>query len=166
MKKLILILFTSVLLVSCNSESKEKTSTNVDPMSGFMVGNDSKSDAMLQFTKAYEDNNIATVKSIFTEDAVFNVNDTKLTFEEVNAGFSAGHDFFDNIKHSDFDVSTMYYNDGNVFTNYWYTWTATSKKTGNELTLKGYCWFKWENDKVVEVYNAFDPTAYNAEMSN
>ena len=94
MKKLILILFTSVLLVSCNSESKEKTSTNVDPMSGFMVGNDSKSDAMLQFTKAYEDNNIATVKSIFTEDAVFNVNDTKLTFEEVKAGFSAGHDLF------------------------------------------------------------------------
>ena len=23
-----------------------------------------------------------------------------------------------------------------------------------------------ENDKVIEVYNAFDPTAYNAAMSN
>ena len=40
------------------------------------------------------------------------------------------------------------------------------KKTGEVLSLKGYCWFKWEDDKVVEVYNAFDPTAYNAVMSN
>ena len=84
----------AVWTVSCNTETKEKTSNNDDPKSGFMFGNDSKSDAMLQFTKAYEDNNIATVKSIFTEDAVFNVNDTKLTFEEVKAGFSAGHDLF------------------------------------------------------------------------
>jgi hypothetical protein len=89
-----------------------------------------------------------------------------LTFDEVNEGFSNGHNFFDNIKHSDADVSTMYYNDGQIFTNYWYTWSAVSKKTNNEIILKGYCWFKWENDKVVEVYNAFDPTAYNAEMAN
>jgi hypothetical protein len=60
----------------------------------------------------------------------------------------------------------MYYNDGAIFTNYWYTWTATSKKTNEVLNLKGYCWFKWENDKVIEVYNAFDPTAYNTFMSN
>ena len=60
----------------------------------------------------------------------------------------------------------MYYNDGQIFTNYWYTWSATSKMTNNEITLKGYCWFKWEDDKVVEVYNAFDPTAYNAEITN
>ena len=76
------------------------------------------------------------------------------------------NNFFDNIKHSDADVSTMYYNDGQIFTNYWYTWSAVSKKTNNEIIIKGYCWFKWENDKVVEVYNAFDPTAYNAEMAN
>ena len=44
--------------------------------------------------------------------------------------------------------------------------SATSKKNKTELTLRGYCWFKWEDDKVIEVYNAFDPTAYSAEMSN
>ena len=166
MKKIIPILFVTVLLISCSTESKVKTVNNDDPMSGVMVGKDSKSDAMMQFTKAYEDNNIISAKSIFSDSVVFNVNDTKMTFDEVNEGFSAGHDYFDNIKHSDVHDSTMYYNDGNIFTNYWYTWTAKSKKTSNELTLRGYCWFKWENDKVVEVYNAFDPTGYNQEMSN
>ena len=163
MKKIILLLFVSTLLISC--DNNKNTVDNSDPMSGVIVGNDEKSKAMLQFTQAYQDNNIATVKSLFTEDVVFNVNDTKMSFDQVNAGFSSGHDFFDNIKHTEFNVSTMYYNDGKIFTNYWYTWTATSKKTNNEITLKGYSWFKWENDKVVEVYNAFDPTAYNAEMA-
>jgi hypothetical protein len=166
MKKIFLFVFATSLLFSCERDNKKSDAKNNDPMSGIMVEKDAKSDAMLQFTKAYQDNNISSVESIFTEDAVFNVNDTKMNFDEVNAGFSSGHNFFTNIKHSEFNVSTMYYNDGQIFTNYWYTWTATSKKTNNELTLRGYCWFRWENDKVVEVYNAFDPTAYNAEMSN
>ena len=166
MKKIILFVFVTSLLIACETENKKSITENNDPMSGIMVGNDAKSDAMLQFTKAYQDNNISSTKSIFSEDAVFNVNDTKMTFDQANEGFSSGHTYFDNIKHSEFDVSTMYYNDGEIFTNYWYTWTATSKKTNKELTLRGYCWFKWENDKVVEVYNAFDPTAYNAEISD
>ena len=166
MKKIILFLTVTSFLISCNSIDKTNSSDKTDPMSGYMVGNDEKSDAMLNFTKAYQNNDIGSVKSIFSENVIFHINDTDLTFDEVNEGFSSGHNFFDNIKHSDADVSTMYYNDGQIFTNYWYTWSAVSKKTNNEIILKGYCWFKWENDKVVEVYNAFDPTAYNAEMAN
>ena len=124
MKKLLLV-FATCFLFSCATDNEKKNSEKSDPMSGIMVGNDSKSDAMLRFTKAYEENNISSVKSIFTEDAVFNVNDTKMSFDEVNAGFSSGHNFFDDIKHTEINVSTMYYNDGKIFTNYWYTWTAT-----------------------------------------
>ena len=165
MKKIFLFLLVSILMISCDTTVKIQTDMN-DPMSGYMVGNDEKSNAMIQFTKAYQENNISNTKSIFADDVVFNVNDAKMTFDEVNEGFSLGHTYFDNIKHSDVHVATMYYNDGNVFTNYWYTWTATSKKNKTELTLRGYCWFKWEDDKVIEVYNAFDPTAYSVEMSN
>jgi len=165
MKKIFLLLFVSITMVSCDTNTKNQNDTS-DPMSGYMVGNDAKSDAMVKFTKAYQENNISSVKSIFSEDAVFHINDADVSFDDVNQAFSSGHEYFDNIQHSDYDVSTMYYNDGKIFTNYWYTWSATSKKTGEVLSLKGYCWFKWEDDKVVEVYNAFDPTAYNAAMSN
>ena len=34
-----------------------------------------------------------------------------------------------------------------------------------ELVVRGYAWFRWKDDKVFETYNAFDPTAYNAGMT-
>ena len=37
--------------------------------------------------------------------------------------------------------------------------------SGEVLKVKGCGWFKWENGKSVEAYNAFDPTAYNAVMA-
>ena len=39
------------------------------------------------------------------------------------------------------------------------------KSSGETLELRGYGWFQWEDGKVIEAYNAFDPTAYNAIMS-
>ena len=59
----------------------------------------------------------------------------------------------------------MYYNDNKIYTNVWYKWSGTSKKSGETIEAKGYAWFRWENGKAVEAYNAFDPTAYNAAMS-
>ena len=165
MKKIILFLFATSLIVSCDNDSKKHNSDKSDPMSGYMIGNDVKSDAMLQFTKAYQDNDISSVKTIFSDDAIFHVNDTQMTFDQVNEGFSAGHNYFDNIKHSEFDVATMYYNDDKIYTNVWYEWSGTSKKSGETIEAKGYAWFRWENGKAVEVYNAFDPTTYNAAMS-
>ena len=65
MKKIYLFLFITTLFISCDTTSKNKTDKN-DPMSGYMVGNDEKSDAMVKFTKAYQDNNLASVKTMFT----------------------------------------------------------------------------------------------------
>ena len=31
---------------------------------------------------------------------------------------------------------------------------------------RGYAWFKWDGLKVVEAYNAFDPTEYNKAFSD
>ena len=109
------------MLISCDSQQKNVNSDTNDPMSGYMVGNDDKSNAMVLFTKAYQDNDIESARTIFSDDVIFHINDSDLTFDQVKEGFSAGHDYFDNIRHSEYDVSTMYYNDGKIFTNYWYT---------------------------------------------
>ena len=96
------------------------------------------------------------------------VNDADLTFSEMAAGFSSGHNYFDNIRHEDRDAFTMHYKKGDIagsiFTHYWYTWKAISKKTGEEISLRGYAWMKWRGDKVEAIYNAFDPTLYNAQI--
>ena len=70
-----------------------------------------------------------------------------------------GH--FDDVKNIDRATTTMFYNNGEIYTNYWYTWNGTNKKTGELLSIRGHAWFKWDGLKVVESYNAFDPSEYN-----
>jgi hypothetical protein len=118
-----------------------------------------------KFMKAYADNDMESTKDIFSEDAVYYVNDVSLSVSELIAAFGEGHTYYDDIAHSDVYTATMYYNDGNIYTNVWYNWSGVLKSNGEALSLKGYAWFKWKDGKAVEAYNAFDPTAYNAAIA-
>ena len=151
------ILLLMVFTIACGTEDTSE-------WSGKIVQNDRKSEIVLEFQKAYRDNNLSSVKSHFSENAVISVNDSKLSFDELNAGFSDGHNHFNNIAHSNVTVTTMYYNNGEVYTNLWYDWSGVSKATDETLVIRGYATFKWEEDKIVEAYNAFDPTLYNKQL--
>ena len=157
----------SLFLVNCNN-LQNSTSTKEENQVGIIKGNDFKSKAMIKFTDAYVNNNLNSVSDLFTEDAKIMVNDSDLTYSQMAAGFSSGHNYFDNIRHEDRDSFTMHYKEGeiagNIFTHYWYTWKATSKKTKEEISISGYAWMKWRGDKVEAMYNAFDPTLYNAQI--
>jgi ketosteroid isomerase-like protein len=157
----------SFLLINCNNP-QNSTSIKDENQVGIIKGNDFRSEAMMKFTDAYVNNDLKSVSDLFTEDAKIMVNDADLTFSEMAEGFSSGHNYFDNIRHEDRDAFTMHYKEGeiagNIYTHYWYTWKATSKKTGGEISLRGYAWMKWRGDKVEASYNAFDPTLYNAQI--
>ena len=157
----------SLFLISC-SNHQNSTPTKEENQVGIIKGNDFRSIAMMKFTDAYVNNDLNSVSDLFIEDAKIMVNDADLTFTEMAAGFSSGHNYFDNIRHEERDAFTMYYKEGdiagNIYTHYWYTWKATSKKTGEEISIRGYSWMKWRGDKVEAVYNAFDPTLYNASI--
>tara|TARA_B100000780_G_scaffold261465_1_gene213921 strand:+ start:2140 stop:2640 length:501 start_codon:yes stop_codon:yes gene_type:complete len=163
MKKIILLVSLVTLMVACEQTSKQPTDNN--PMSGYMLGDDVYTQGVEKFMKAYTDNNFENAQDIFAENAVFSVNDAKMGVGDMMTGFAVGHQFFDSIAHNNVDTATMYYNDGKIFTNVWYDWSGVAKSSGETIELKGYGWFKWENGKVVEAYNAFDPTAYNSIMS-
>ena len=166
MKNIIILLFLAIFFIACDKKGTADKIKDTDPWSGKIIQHDSKSLAAKKFSEAYTTNNLASVKSLFTDDAIFHVNDSKLTIDQMMDGFSQGHEYFDNINHSDDIYTTMYYNNDSIFTNMWYTWSADSKKTGEKIVIRGYAWFKWQEDKIIEVYNAFDPTLYNAEMSD
>ncbi|HBD42737.1 MAG TPA: hypothetical protein DEF03_02780 [Bacteroidetes bacterium] len=170
MKAKNLLLLTTIfplLLIGCVNV-EESTPMIEENQVGIIKGNDFRSKAMLQFTDAYVNNDLDSMTDLFTEDANFMINDADLTFNEVAEGFSSGHDYFENIRHENRDAFTMHYKEGeiagNIFTHYWYTWKATSKKTGEEISIRGYSWMKWRGEKVEAVYNAFDPTLYNAQF--
>ena len=130
-------------------------------MSGTISASDQRNVMLNSFVDAYENQDKEKALSIFDENAEFYVNDAKLTPEQVVDAFMTGHEYFDDIKNVDRNTTTMFYNSGDIYTNYWYTWNGTNKKTGETLVLRGYAWFKWDGLKVIEAYNAFDPTAYN-----
>ena len=157
----------SVFITSC-SNNQNLTPTKEENQVGIIKGDDFRSKAMMKFTDAYVNNDLNSVSDLFTDDAKIMVNDADLTFSEMAAGFSSGHNYFDNIRHEDRGAFTMHYKEGevagNIFTHYWYTWKATSKKTEEEISIRGYSWMKWRGDKVEAVYNAFDPTIYNAQI--
>ena len=157
----------SFFLISCNNPQNTKP-TKEENQVGIIKGNDFRSEAMMKFTDAYVNNDLNSVSDLFTEEAKIMVNDADLTFSEMVAGLSNGHNYFNNIRHEDRDAFTMHYKEGkiagNIFTHYWYTWKATSKKTGEEISIRGYAWMKWNGDKVEALYNAFDPTLYSAQI--
>tara|TARA_B110000003_G_scaffold111447_1_gene114073 strand:+ start:8201 stop:8701 length:501 start_codon:yes stop_codon:yes gene_type:complete len=164
MKKIILLISLVTFLVACEQTIKQPTDNN--PMSGYILGDDVYTQGVEKFMKAYTDNNFENAQDIFAENAIFSVNDVKMGISDMMTGFAVGHQYFDNISHNNVDIATMHYNNGNVFTNVWYDWSGIVKSTGDKLELRGYGWFKWENEKVIEAYNAFDPTAYNAVLSS
>lgn len=164
MKKLLTLLILAALMTSCTQVEKSQKDDN--PMSGYMLGSDTYTERVQTFMKAYTDKNFEAAKDIFAEDAVFYVNDAKMNIEDMMVAFSSGHQYFDNIAHSNVYSATMYYNDGKIYTNVWYDWTGDDKSNGETLKVRGYAWFRWENGKVAEAYNAFDPTAYNAIISS
>ncbi len=157
-----------VFSISCNTAQNSDISKEENQV-GIIKGDDFRSKAMIKFTDAYVNNNLNSVADLFTSDAKIMVNDADLTFSEMTAGFSSGHNYFENIRHEDRDAFTMHYKEGdiagNIYTHYWYTWKATSKKTGEEISIRGYAWMKWRGDKVEATYNAFDPTLYNASLN-
>ena len=49
--------------------------------------------------------------------------------------------FYDGINNIDRQINTMFYNNGSIYTNYWYTWFGKNKQTEEELSVKGYAYF-------------------------
>ena len=110
MKNILIILGVILLNFSCQNQ----TNTVVNPNQvGTIEANDSKSTAARDFSNAYTSNNLLSAKSLFTEDAVFKINDAEMSFDDMAAGFTAGHNFFDNIRNDDKHIYTMHYDERN-----------------------------------------------------
>ena len=87
--------------------------------SGIVDQNDPRTQYVLDMSAAYTSNDFAAWMEHIAEDAAIMVNDATMSRDEVIEAFSAGHDAFDGIAHEDLNVTTMPYNNGNVFTNVW-----------------------------------------------
>ena len=104
-----LILFTA-LIFSCQSPNAVQIDDS--EWSGTISASDERNAIMNSFADAYENKDAEGMLSIFTEDAIFHVNDAQLSAADVAAAFLQGHEYFDDIKNVDRNTTTMFYNNG------------------------------------------------------
>ncbi len=163
MKKLILIITASFLMVSCKNDTKDllkKSEFHV----GIIEANDSKSEIMNSFNDAYLANDMSGQNYFFAENAVARINGQTTTPAEMIESFMAGREFYSDIKNNNRATGTFILDEGQVFTNTWFQWEGTSKSTGVKVSNPVHASFRWEGDKVVEVTYVFDSAEYIANM--
>lgn len=159
MNKLIIITI-SFLLFSCN----QGIVIDSGDWSGTINANSDESKIITKLSKSYVDGNFEIADEYLADDAVNTVNGVVYSKEEWIAGYKRDHDIFDNIQQNDLNITTMYYNNGRIFTNHWLTWSGTSKITGETNTAEYYGYWEWKDGKVIATGGILDPTWYGAEI--
>ena len=158
MKKLILLI--SLVIVSCS----QGVTVDDGDWSGTINANSEESKIVEKLAAAYVNGNFEIAMDHLAEGAVHEVNGVEFTNEEWVAGYKQDQEVFDNIKHNDANITTMYYNNGRVFTNHWLTWTGNSRLTGEENTIHYYGFWEWKDGKIIATGAYMDTQWYFAEI--
>ena len=125
MKKLLTLLFLSILTVSFSQEITGKTTTG-----------DKYSKAITAFMNEYLQNKFDTFKEIHADNAVFDLNGMKADKSSVLQGWSAHHQIYSNINIDWMFVETTVYDENNnnmVWSHVWGNWSGKGNKTGKRL---------------------------------
>ena len=156
MKKILSILFLSVMIYSCTNQ---QTGTAV------VKNSDELSLNAKSLLQAYFDNDFSLWEELFSEDCeVFITNDAmdkKATIEALKQERA----LFNSLSVLDDYSHTNYFNNGDIWTNHWFIVNATGKFTGETNTVRVHTDLKWENGKVVifQVYR--DPSVTMKEAT-
>ena len=107
--------------------------------------------------------NFGIASEYFSDDAVHMVNNDVYTNEEIIAGYNFHSLLYDEIQHIDPVITTVEYNNGEVYTNHWSDWSGISKITGEQQKNTFHCWWQWEGDKIIGTHCYFDTSDIEAE---
>ena len=128
--KQIITLSIAFLVLSCQGVKIDPS-----PMSGTINQGDEKTAIVKKLAQAYQDGNFDIAKEYFTADGLHYFNNIEYTAEEIIDGYNFHSILFDDLKHIEPYITTMYYNNGDVFTNHWSDWSGKSKITGEVQKL-------------------------------
>ena len=164
MKKILSILFLSVMIFSCSNQKPQGTAVvkNSDELS-------LNAKSLLQ---AYFDNDFSLWEELFSDDCeVYIITNDAMDKKATIEALKQERALFNSLSVMDDYSHTNYFNNGDIWTNHWFIVNATGKFTGETNTVRVHTDLKWENGKVVVFQVYRDPSvtikeaAAMAEMS-
>ena len=163
MKKILSILFLSVMIYSCtNQQTGKAVVKNSDELS-------LNAKSLLQ---AYFDNDFSLWEELFSDDCeVYIITNDAMDKKATIEALKQERALFNSLSVLDDYSHTNYFNNGDIWTNHWFIVNATGKFTGETNTVRVHTDLKWENGKVVVFQVYRDPSvtikeaAAMAEMS-
>ena len=152
MKYIYSILLCTIFL-GCTNSNQSIIKTEDDLSSNIKNGFESYASNDFSFSDQY------------SEDVVSRINNMVIDGRDnLMSGWKAHHDLlYKDINIQDVYVHTNYFNNGEVWSNAWFTWNATGQITGEEYSNRGHFDYKWEDGKIVEVLAYFSEYPDNNE---
>ena len=159
MKNILIITFLSAIILSCG------TAVDTSEWSGVTSQSDKRTMIVDKLAKGYVAGNFGIASEYFSDDAVHMVNNDVYTNEEIIAGYNFHSLLYDEIQHIDPVLTTVEYNNGEVYTNHWSDWSGVSKITGEQQKNTFHCWWQWEGEKIIGTQCYFDTSDIEAEAA-
>ncbi len=168
MKKLLLLLF--IPLMSCDMSSTGvvgviMSDNDVEEYSG-TEAEDELTELVLELAEDYTKADFEEAEEYYSDDVKVYFNSSEVVGKEnlIN-GWTYEHEVFSGITISDEYAHTNYFSDGRIWTNYWFTWSATGNFTGQELKIKGHFDYEWKDGKIVQALGFFADEQFNKEYA-
>ena len=150
MKKILSILFLSVMIFSCSNQQQEGAAV--------VKKDDKLTNNAINLLKNYVENNFSLWEELLSDDCEVLFNNVVVDKNSMIEGLKRDHILFKSLTTSDEYVHTNYFKNGQIWTNHWFTNTATGNFTGETTSARVHTDLKWENGKVVRFQAYYDPT--------
>jgi len=158
MKKIMLIILASFMFTACEQPAAENA--------GIIQRTDDLSTKVLDLATEYQNNSYELSRELYSDTVQTRFNSTNIDgLSDLIDGWKQQHVVFSDIKMSNPYVHTNYFSNGGVWSNFWFTWSATSNLTGNQLEIRAHFDYKWEDGKIVVSQGFFADEEFNKEMA-
>ena len=158
MKKIMLIILASFMFVGCEQPTSENA--------GVIQRTDDLSAKVLDLANEYQNNSYELSRELYSDTVQTRFNSTTINgLSDLIDGWKQQHVVFSDIKMSNPYVHTNYFSNGGIWSNFWFTWSATSNVTGNQLEIRAHFDYKWEDGKIVVSQGFFADEEFNKEMA-
>tara|TARA_B100001287_G_scaffold227156_1_gene197043 strand:+ start:43 stop:537 length:495 start_codon:yes stop_codon:yes gene_type:complete len=158
MKKIMLIILASFMFVACEQPTNENA--------GVIQRTDDLSVKVLDLAKEYQNNSYELSRELYSDTVQTRFNSTTIDgLSDLIDGWKQQHVVFSDIKMTNPYVHTNYFSNGGIWSNFWFTWSATSNATGNQLEIRAHFDYKWEDGKIVISQGFFADEEFNKEMA-